>query len=452
MKAIGIDIGTTTICGIVVDAATGLVETVRTLPNDSVLLGAPYEWMQDPERIWSQVQKLYQEFLIRYPDICTIGLTGQMHGIVYTDQDGKAVSPLYTWQDERGNQQMEDGRTYAERLSQETGYRMATGFGLTTHYYQLKNNLVPERAVRFCTIHDYIGMRLTGRREPLVSASDAASLGCFDLKTLQFDTEAVKDAGIDSSLLPECERSCTVIGRTPEGILVSIAVGDNQASVIGSVRDSENSVLMNVGTSGQVSAGIAHYMDVRDVELRVLTEESYILVGSSLCGGRAYAAMEQFLRAAVKEMTGLEPGNLYEKMDELLTRRGNRLSTLQFHTQFCGTRENPDLTGSICGLKLDNFTPGEFLYSVLSGIAEELVTFHKAMCAQGAGTPKYLIGSGNAIRFNRHLRNIFEDLYHMKMQIPAHREEASYGAALYAMTAAGIYPTLKAAQELITYL
>lgn len=452
MKAVGIDIGTTTICGIVMDAVTGVVEMVETLPNDSVLLGASYEWLQDPERIWHQVQKLYQEFLIRYPDICSIGLTGQMHGIVYTDRDGRAVSPLYTWQDERGNQMMKDGKTYAERLSQETGYRMATGFGLTTHYYQLKNNLVPDQAVHFCTIHDYIGMRLTGRREPLVSASDAASHGGFDLKTLRFDTEAVKQAGIDCSLLPECERSCTVIGRTPEGIPVSAAIGDNQASVIGSVKDSENSVLMNVGTSGQVSAGVAHYMDVMDVELRVLTEASYILVGSSLCGGLAYAAMEKFFRATVKDITGLDTGNLYAKMDEILARRGSRPCTLQFHTQFCGTRENPELTGSICGLKLDNFTPEEFLYGILSGIAEELVTFHKSMCAQGAGIPKYLIGSGNAIRFNRHFRNIFENLYHMKMQIPVHREEASYGAALYAMTAAGIYPTLKAAQELIRYL
>ena len=94
MKAVGIDIGTTTICGIVMDAVTGVVEMVETLPNDSVLLGASYEWLQDPERIWHQVQKLYQEFLIRYPDICSIGLTGQMHGIVYTDRDGRAVSPL----------------------------------------------------------------------------------------------------------------------------------------------------------------------------------------------------------------------------------------------------------------------------------------------------------------------------------------------------------------------
>ena len=36
-------------------------------------------------------------------DIAVIGITGQMHGIVYTDCNGMAISPLYTWQDGRGN-------------------------------------------------------------------------------------------------------------------------------------------------------------------------------------------------------------------------------------------------------------------------------------------------------------------------------------------------------------
>ena len=40
----------------------------------------------------------------------------------------------------------------------------------------------------------------------------------------------------------------------------------------------------------------------------------------------------------------------------------------------------------------------------------------------------------------------------MKVQIPVHKEEAAYGSALYAMTAAGIYPTLDEAQKLITYM
>ena len=42
-------------------------------------------------------------FFARYPDIERIGVTGQMHGILYLDGEGNAVSPLYTWQDARGD-------------------------------------------------------------------------------------------------------------------------------------------------------------------------------------------------------------------------------------------------------------------------------------------------------------------------------------------------------------
>ena len=113
MKAIGIDVGTTTVCGIVMDAENGKIVDVQTLSNDSVIKGESFEWLQDPNRIWELVHQMYQDFLGKHSDICSIGLTGQMHGIVYIDAEGHSVGPLYTWQDERGNLEMEDGKTYA---------------------------------------------------------------------------------------------------------------------------------------------------------------------------------------------------------------------------------------------------------------------------------------------------------------------------------------------------
>lgn len=451
MKAMGIDIGTTTACGIVLDTDTGEVLDVRTLQNNSVILGEPYEWLQDPERIWELVQQMYREFTGKYSDIGSIGLTGQMHGIVYTDASGQAVGPLYTWQDERGNQQMEDGRTYAEYLSGQTGYPMATGFGVTTHFYNVRRGLVPEGAVSMCTIHDYMAMKLTGRDRPLLTASDGASLGCFNLEKLCFDGDAVARAGLDSDILPQCESGFVIVGRTPEGIPVGAGIGDNQASVIGSVRDLNDSVLVNVGTANQISVGIDRYIDTRRIDIRPLAGGTYICAGAGLCGGRAYAALEKFLRGVVETMTGRKSEVLYERMGALLDQRGMKPGTLTVDTRFCGTRENPELTGSIQNLTLENFQPSELIYGVLGGIVEELASFHKIMLELGAPKPEYLIGSGNAIRMNRHLKAVFEDVFGMKMQIPVHREEAAFGAALYAMTASGICSSLEDAQKRISY-
>lgn len=451
MKAIGIDVGTTTVCGIVMDAESGKVVDVRTLSNDSVIQGEEFEWLQDPARIWELVSGMYQEFLGKYPDICSIGLTGQMHGIVYVDAQGISVGPLYTWQDERGNLPMEDGRTYAEYLTEVTGHPMATGFGVTTHFYNKKNGLVPEEAVGMCTIHDYVGMRLTGRKTPLLAASDGASLGCFDLEKLCFDLEALERIGIEPPMVPQCEKGCVLLGKTPEGIPVGTAIGDNQASVIGSVRDMADSLLVNVGTSSQISVSVDRYVKTRSVDLRPLADDRYIFVGAGLCGGRAYAALERFFRQVVQTMTGEDPGVLYGKMGELLEKRGMKPGRLTVDTRFCGTRANPELTGGVKNLGLDNFTPEEFTYGVLGGIVEELDTFYQEIQEYGVPAPKYLIGSGNAIRMNEYLRKAFEEAFGMKVQIPVHKEEAAYGSALYAMTAAGVYDTLDEAQKLIAY-
>ena len=49
------------------------------------------------------------------------------------------------------------------------------------------------------------------------------------------------------------------------------------------------------------------------------------------------------------------------------------------------------------------------------------------------------------------IRRAFELAFGMPLLVPAHDEEAAFGAALYGMAAAGLTPTLAAAQALIRY-
>ena len=96
MISLGIDVGTTTISAVVYDTATHMeIETV-TVPNDSTVPSSSLdESFQDPEKIVYTCLKLKEHFCSKYHVDC-IGITGQMHGIVYTDQTGKAVGNLAT--------------------------------------------------------------------------------------------------------------------------------------------------------------------------------------------------------------------------------------------------------------------------------------------------------------------------------------------------------------------
>ena len=81
-----------------------------------------------------KAKEILDELIVQHPDTEAIGLTGQMHGMLYVDETGRAVSPLYTWQDRGGDQIWKDGLTYAQFLKASAG-DAASGYGLTTHYY-----------------------------------------------------------------------------------------------------------------------------------------------------------------------------------------------------------------------------------------------------------------------------------------------------------------------------
>ncbi|MBO5909404.1 MAG: hypothetical protein J6Q67_06505, partial [Clostridia bacterium] len=103
MQIIGIDIGTTSICGVVIDAKTGKVLKSKTVNSDAFIKSDKnFEKIQSADKIIKLATEISESFISK--ETVSIGVTGQMHGIVYTDKDGNAVSPLYTWQDLRGNE------------------------------------------------------------------------------------------------------------------------------------------------------------------------------------------------------------------------------------------------------------------------------------------------------------------------------------------------------------
>ncbi len=148
MKALGLDIGTTTISAVVVGMEEREILKAYTIPNGSFIeTDLPWEKIQDPDKIMQKALGLLEEILQEHQDIGVIGLTGQMHGIVYLDENGKHISPLYTWQDGRGNIPVEKilsedpvpedalseaGRSICGILEEEYGVKAHTGYGLVT--------------------------------------------------------------------------------------------------------------------------------------------------------------------------------------------------------------------------------------------------------------------------------------------------------------------------------
>jgi len=438
MITLGIDIGTTTICAVAVESRTGRLVASRTVANDAAT-GSPA--CQSPERILVRCRELLAD-LGSVGDGETVGVTGQMHGIVYLDEGGRPVSPLFTWQDVRGDQPWQDGLTYAGHLSRATGHSMASGYGLTTHFFLQQNGLLPPGATVFCSIADYVAMNLAGRPRPLVHPSNAAGFGLFSLEGNRFDPGALAATGIDSRLLPEIGPE-TVLGGTRTK--VAIALGDNQASFLGSVADPAT-ILVNVGTGSQVSMLLDG--PATTGEVRPYWGSMRLGVGSPLCGGDAYATVKRFLEASVTAFGGraVDP---YTTMNELARQVLDSSEPLTVDTRFRGTRTDPGRRGAVTGISAANLTPGQLCLATLQGIVDELYELYAAM-PQGT-PPRFLVGSGNGVRKNPVLQTLFSRRFGLPLRVPLYDEEAAYGAALFSLVATGVYPTLADVQGLIRY-
>lgn len=450
MKALGIDIGTTTLSVVLVDGDSGELIARETLSHSSFMDdGCPVGKVQDPERILALVRECVESTVRAHGEPDCVGLTGQMHGMLYVDRAGDAVSPLYTWQDGRGGLPFAD-ESSAVDLLRGAGCSAAAGYGLSTHLYLLRTGGVPKAAAKLTTISDYVGMKLTGRLAPVLSADMAASWGCFDLRSGWFRVEALESLGVDAGMLPETRRGYEVIGRTRGGAPVICSLGDNQASVIGSVRDINDTLLINIGTGSQVSMGTDRFIDCSgSVELRPCGAQGYILAGSGLCGGRAYAMLERFYR----EIAGSDAPryDAMQRQAQAFIDECGPEAAWHVRTAFSGTRDDPAARGSISGIGVDNFRPGALTVGVIAGILEELREAFDAMRTLTGRSPALLVGSGNGLRQNRLMQSLAEERFCLKLRIPAHMEEAAFGAALAAMAATGRKASLSEAQELIRY-
>lgn len=156
-----------------------------------------------------------------------------------------------------------------------------------------------------------------------------------------------------------------------------------------------------------------------------------MLAGSSLCGGRAYAVLENFFRSYV-EAAGYGNISQYEIMEKLAREAYGEHSGLEIVTTFNGTRSKPELRGSIAGISEDNFTPGGVICGVLKGIVRELYDMYIEIRSHTEIRMDHLAASGNAVRKNKVLQKIIKEMFLADPVLPETLEEAAYGAAVYA--------------------
>ena len=444
--AVGMDIGTTTISAAVIDIENKKQLEVFTIPHNSYTVRSVSS-EQSVSVIMEKAEGLIALIFNNYSNIVSIGVTGQMHGIVYLNGDGEAVSDLINWQDKRADLPIKEGLNTCELIKKLTGESISTGYGIATHYYNAINGSVPMNAVGFCSIMDYFAMRLCNVKKPLLHKSVAASFGFFDADKGCFKLEKLALLGIDEAFLPTVTERNEMVGNW-NGIPVFVAIGDTQASVLGSVKNNRESLLINIGTGSQVLAVGDSGSFGEDVECRPLINGEKLVCGAALCGGSAYAMLESFFRSYATA-AGMGDVPQYPTLNTLAKKAyESGEKPLSVNTAFCGKRSDSLCRGSIENIELSGFTPSALILGVINGICDELYGLYRA----GGIEKSHIVASGGAIRKNNVLRMVLEDKFGMPVSVSSVKEEAATGAALYSAYALDLIEYQNGFPEFIKYV
>ena len=539
---IGLDIGTTSISLVVIDTRGGETLLTRTVTHESRLPDdVPGAYIQSPETILSIAMDLIGSTVDRYSrsgTVESIGVSGQMHGILLVDVQGKAVSPVYTWLDMRAGHTGSDGISHVSSLEQLTGGRIPPGYGAVTLHALARTDALPPAAVTFCTVTDYVAMHLAGASAPSMDPTLAHSLGLFLPEGTDFQRDAWRRI---SHLRPPDVRPCTtVIGRFRGTVSVTAASGDNQAGFLASVRDTSRAVQISIGTSSQISfihprganrrvtaninpdtrpeaqltgtpqgVNININPDARResgetaynrtqmstgkaaaenpagnpaLDARPFPTGETLMVGAGITGGKSFDVLTGFIEDAARRIGGDADFNAYSILDEFRT-PPTGIDPPVVETTFRGTRLDPERTGAVRGITLENFTIEGLFWGFARGIVEELYRMivpegtgnfpgnapgaslgiqgglssgaspvgqgglspGASPGIQGAPSPGlpqglpagilgmpgfHVVASGNAMKKNPALRRAVAERFGCPLLFPEHEESAARGAAL----------------------
>lgn len=475
---LGVDLGTTKITAIALDAADGTLLEVHGKPNTANVTSAEdrqrdrSEW--DPRaisRIGVECLRGIAEALgDRRSDVAAIGVTGQQHGVLLTDAAGHPVTPLINWQDRRGLDRVGAGLgTYLdlarEHIGSEsltrTGCRLHPGFMAVTLFWMLKNGGLPGGARTALFLMDYFCAELTGGKA-VTEPTCAGSAGLLNYRLRDWDGEAIRALGLPRGLFPDVVEADRPIGQLtaaladatglPAGIPVSAPLGDHQACFVGSVAERQTTALVNVGTGAQAAVYVDSAEVHPPVEVRPFPLHGNLQSNVGLAGGWAYQTLEKFFRDVVEQFApGTRIESLYGRMNELAAGVPHGAHGVSSVPTFSGTRSDPTVRGRFQGISPANFTAADFSRAVIEGMARSLSDGFRAAQDLSGRRFKALAAAGNGLRENALLAGEVEQASGLPLRYTRHREEAAFGAALVAGVAAGVFPSLDAAGALVQY-
>ena len=208
-------------------------------------------WVEhDPGEIWSTqlavARQAMNEIHASASDIAAIGITNQREtAIVWDKNTGKPVYNAIVWQCRRTSEYCDSlkEKGLTEMFQKKTGLVIDAYFSGTKVKWILDHvEGARERANRgellFGTVETWLVWKLTKGAVHVTDYSNASRTMLFNINTLKWDDEILKELDIPKSMLPQAKPSSEIYGETDPSffggrIPIAGAAGDQQAALFG---------------------------------------------------------------------------------------------------------------------------------------------------------------------------------------------------------------------------
>lgn len=458
-----------------IDIGTSATKTVLFDENGAVIASASKEYpLYQPENGWAEqkpedwrdavletLAAVVKQSGANKEDIKGIGLSGQMHGLVMLDEEGKVLRPSIIWCDQRTGAEVEEMLRLMprERWIEITANPPLTGWTAAKILWVRKNE--PELYARCRHIllpKDYIRYVLTGVFAAEVS--DASGMQLMNVAKRRWSDEVLKTLDIDPAYLGRLYESCEVTGTllpeiaektglSAETIVVGGA-GDNAAAAVGTGVVKDGTAFTTIGTSGVV---FAHTSRVSiDPKGRVHTcccavPGAWHIMGVTQGAGLSLKWFrDQFCRDMVREAAeqGIDPYDLVNREAASVQPGSDRLIYLPYLMGERTPHLDPDARGVFFGLSAVH-TRAHLLRAVMEGVSYSLADCNDILREMGVEVAEMMAcgGGGKSPLW----RQMLADLYGCDVKTICQTEGPALGAAILAGVGAGVYSGVEAACE-----
>jgi len=260
MLLLGYDLGSSSVKASIVDADSGNLVASAFAPKVEMEIHAHQSgWAeQEPETWWKNLKLATTEVLgqgkISSDEICAIGISYQMHGLVIVDKDFNVLRPSIIWCDSRA---VETGEKAFRELGEEVclGKLLNSPGNFTASKLKwVKDNepAVYEKAHKIMLPGDYIALRMTGMATTTVSGLSEGIFWNFEENLPgQF---LLDHFGIDQSLIPEIIPTFAEQGRLGQAVAEELGLKPGTPISYRAGDQPNNAFSLNVLNPGEIAA------------------------------------------------------------------------------------------------------------------------------------------------------------------------------------------------------